>query len=237
LAAFVRERDHATRQAGCRQHACTGTSETGIAIGDAAWTAFDELRRCECCLRVQHHHLAHPMLHAPADISLILAIPDDVSFLSALASHPEVEPFLAVSSGNEEFLRGLINDVTQDPGPHGLFVIRAPGGEPVGSLALSVVNRRSRICELSRLMIRPEKRRTGIASAAVRLACRKVLVDYSFHRIQLEVYGDNLAAQALFERVGFVREGTRRSAYWRRERWLDGVQFGLLADEFTPDPT
>jgi RimJ/RimL family protein N-acetyltransferase len=180
---------------------------------------------------------AHPMLPAPANISLILATDDDISFLSALAGHPAVSPFLAVGSGDEDVLRGLVSDAAADRGPHGLFVIRSPEDEPVGGLALSVVNRRSRICELSRLMIRPEKWRTGIASETVRLACRKVLVDHSFHRIQLEVYGDNFAAQALFDRVGFVREGTRRRAYWRRERWLDGVQFGMLADEFTPTPT
>ena len=172
------------------------------------------------------------MLPAPAATSLILATADDLCFLSALAEHPAVAPCLAVGSGDEDVLRCLLSDAAPDRGPEGLFVIRSPEDEPVGGFALSVVNRRSRICEFSRLMIRPEKRRTGIASQAVRLACRKVLVDHSFHRIQLEVYGDNLAAQALFARVGFVREGTRRGAYWRRERWLDGVQFGMLADEF-----
>ena len=173
---------------------------------------------------------------ALSNISLIRATDDDISFLSALADHPEVEPFLAVGSGDEDVLRGLVSDGGTDRGPRGLFVIRSPEGELVGGLALSVVNHRSRICELSRLMIRPEKRRTGIASAAVRLACRTVLVDHSFHRIQLEVYGDNLGAQALFAHVGFVREGTRRRAYWRRERWLDGVQFGMLAEEFVLNP-
>ena len=181
-------------------------------------------------------HLGGLMPPAPAT-SLIVAMDDDLSFLSALSDHPAVAPFLAVGSGDEDVLRGLLIDAAPDRGPHGLFVIRSRGDEPVGGLALSVVNRRSRICELSRLMIRPDKRRTGIASEAVWLACRKVLVDHSFHRIQLEVYGDNLAAQALFARVGFVREGTRRRAYWRREAWLDGVQFGMLADEFKFNPT
>jgi RimJ/RimL family protein N-acetyltransferase len=80
-------------------------------------------------------------------------------------------------------------------------------------------------------MVSPERRRAGVASEAVRLACRHALVDRGMHRVQAEVYGDNVAAQRLFERVGFVHEGTRRSAYWRRERWLDGVLYGLLAEE------
>jgi RimJ/RimL family protein N-acetyltransferase len=138
------------------------------------------------------------MLPAPTDTSLTLATEHDVSFLSALADDPAVAPFLAVGSGEEDVLRGLLSEAAADREPHGLFVIRSPEDGRMGGLALSVVNRRSRICELSRLMVRPERRRTGVASEAVRLACRSVLVDHSFHRIQLEVYGDNLAAQAFF---------------------------------------
>ncbi len=165
-------------------------------------------------------------------VSLIKAHGDDIPFLSALAGDPAVEPFLAVGSGDQDSLRALQDEGAAEPGPHGVFVIRSADDEPLGGLALRVVNRRSRICELSRLMIRPEARRVGIASAAISLACRAVFVDHLLHRLQLEVYGDNLAAQALFARAGFVHEGTRRRAYWRRERWLDGVQFGMLAEEF-----
>jgi RimJ/RimL family protein N-acetyltransferase len=173
----------------------------------------------------------------PPTVSLASATDDDIPFLSALARHPAVASFLAVGTGEEDALRSLMKDAAQVRGPHGVFVIGSPEGESLGGLALEVVNHRSRICELSRLMVRPDKRRAGIASAAVTLACRKVLVDHSLHRIQLEVYGDNLAAQALFTRVGFVREGTRRRAYWRRERWQDGVQFGMLAEEFEVETT
>jgi RimJ/RimL family protein N-acetyltransferase len=151
------------------------------------------------------------MLPAPATTSLILATNDDLSFLSALADDRAVAPFLAVGAGEADVLRGLLSDAASYGRPHGLFVIRSLEDEPVGGLALRVVNRRSRICELSRLLIRPDKRRAGIAWEAVARACRIVLVDHAFHRIELEVYGDNLAAQALSERVGFVREGRRRT--------------------------
>jgi RimJ/RimL family protein N-acetyltransferase len=130
--------------------------------------------------------------HTPT-VSLIRAADDDIAFLSALASDPAVAPFLAVGSGDKPALRALLSETKEDRGPAGLFVIRSPDGESLGGLALRVVNHRSRICELSRLMMRADTRRTGIASAAVRLACCKVLVDHALHRIQLEVYGDNLA--------------------------------------------
>jgi RimJ/RimL family protein N-acetyltransferase len=177
------------------------------------------------------------MVALQPSVSLVPATEDDLPFLYALASHPAVEPFLAVGAGERDVLRGLLDDALREPGPNGLFLIRSSEGESLGGLRLRVVNQRSRICELSRLMIRPDKRRAGVATAAVMLACRKVLVDHGLHRIQLEVYGDNLPGQALFERIGFVREGTRRRAYWRRNCWQDGVQFGMLAEELNPITT
>jgi RimJ/RimL family protein N-acetyltransferase len=80
-------------------------------------------------------------------------------------------------------------------------------------------------------MVRPEARGAGVGTCAIRTACRLVLVDHGLHRIETQVYEDNLAGQRLFERAGFTREGARRGAYRRRERWLGGVYYGLLAEE------
>ncbi len=55
--------------------------------------------------------------------------------------------------------------------------------------------------------------------------------ELGYHRLQLEIYGFNERAIAHAERSGFVREGVRRQAYWRHGEWVDGVLFGLLADE------
>lgn len=125
------------------------------------------------------------------------------------------------------------------PGPasgsSGLLVIESPQGEPLGGMALIVVNARSRICEISRVMLAPDSRGSGVALSAIRLACRHALCDQGMHRIQAECYGDNPTAHRLFERAGFTREGTRRHAYWRRGGWLDGVLFGLLAEELSPE--
>jgi len=48
----------------------------------------------------------------------------------------------------------------------------------------------------------------------------------------MEVYGFNERGLRHAERVGWVREGVRRRAYWRDEVWVDGVLFGLVDDEF-----
>ena len=163
-------------------------------------------------------------------VRLRQAAPDDLGFLSALARDPAVEPCLAPGRGEPAALRDLLSP-RDSASPEGLYLIEAPAGRPVGGLALAVVNRRSRICEINRVMLQADARGAGIASTAVRLACRTAVVDHEMHRIEAQVYGDNFAGQRLFERAGFTREGARRRAYLRHARWLDGILYGLLAEE------
>ena len=167
--------------------------------------------------------MAHP-------VSVRLAAKDhDLEFLSALARDPAVAPFLAPGRGESDALRELLSQGDADP--YGLYVIEVPQGDRLGGLALTKAARTSPICAISHLMVRPDVRRSGIALAAVRLAAQMALVEHGLHRIEAQVYADNLAGQRLFERSGFKQEGIRRRAYWRRGQWLDGVLYGLLDDE------
>lgn len=155
----------------------------------------------------------------------------DIDFLSALALGPLVEPFLAPGRGDPEYLRELLSHSGGDQ-PYGMHVVESAADERLGGLALRLANRRSSICEISTVMVRPDVRRGGVALGAVRLACELALVEHGLHRVQAEVYGDNVAGQRLFERAGFTLEGVRRRAYRRRGQWLDGVLYGLLSEEF-----
>jgi RimJ/RimL family protein N-acetyltransferase len=168
-------------------------------------------------------------------LSLRQAGSDDVAYLARLAADPQVEPFLSFAAADEDRLLALIAAPGPAPGSGGLLLIESPDGRALGGLALTVANARSRICDVSRVMVAPDSRRSGVALTAIWLACRHALHDHGMHRIQAECYGDNPAAHRLFERAGFTCEGTRRRAYWRRGSWLDGVLFGLLAEELSPE--
>jgi RimJ/RimL family protein N-acetyltransferase len=146
-----------------------------------------------------------------------------------VAGDPAVAEFLAPGSADPGALRELIEAGAE--GPDGLWVVIGDQGDPVGALQLSLLSRRSRICQISRLMVAAWARGAGVGSAAVLMACRQAFSRYGVHRVQAEVYGDNLAGWRLFERCGFTLEGVRRRAYWRREDWQDGVIYGLLAEE------
>jgi RimJ/RimL family protein N-acetyltransferase len=80
-------------------------------------------------------------------------------------------------------------------------------------------------------MLHPDHRGRGFAVAATELLVRNLVFDLDYHRVQLEVYGFNERALALFERAGFVREGVRRRAYDRHGDWVDGVLFGIVRED------
>src|SRR5205823_3513216 len=155
----------------------------------------------------------------------------DVDFLVELASHEDVEPFLgAVSAREREAVAEEIERSERDPHDFGRFVIEADG-RSTGAMGFELSNRRSRIAHLERLAVHPSFRGRHLADEAARLLQRHLFCNLGYHRLQLEIYGFNERAQRHAERAGFVREGARRSAYWRHGAWTDGVLYALLAEE------
>jgi RimJ/RimL family protein N-acetyltransferase len=165
-------------------------------------------------------------------VTLRRAGPDDLDFLAGLAGHEEVEPFLAAVSafGDPDELRAEVERSEEDPRHHGRFVIEQEG-RAVGAMAFDVENRRSRIAYLHGIMLDPSVRGRGLADAAARALIRHLVFDLDYHRVQLEVYGFNERAVRHVERVGFVKEGVRRKAYWRHGEWVDGILYGLVKED------
>jgi RimJ/RimL family protein N-acetyltransferase len=155
----------------------------------------------------------------------------DVDFLVELVTHEDVEPFLAAvrAKGREEIL-AEIDRSDAEPEGFGVFVIEVDGAR-AGTMRFERANKRSRIADLGGLAVHPEFRGAKVADDAARQFQRHLFDDLGFHRLQMEIYGFNERAMAHAERAGFKREGVRRDAYWRNEEWVDGILYGLLADE------
>ena len=166
-------------------------------------------------------------------ISIRRAREDDVDFLVELFTHEDVEPFLAVIRPKDpESVRAEIERSEAEPDAFGIFVVEVDG-ERAGTMGFTRANRRSRIADLGGLAIHPDHRGSRIADEAARRFQRHLLDDVGFHRLQLEIYAFNERAIAHAERAGFTREGVRRKAYRRNEEWVDGVLFGLVAEDLS----
>ena len=167
-------------------------------------------------------------------VSLRRAEPRDLDFLLELMTHDEVEPFLAVIRPRDrEGVTAEIERSQAEPQEFGRFVIEVEG-EPAGLMGFQVANRRSRIADLGSLAVHPSFRGRRVADEAAQLFQRHLLDDLGYHRLQLEIYGFNERALAHAERAGFIREGVRRKAYWRKGEWVDGVIYGLVREDLEP---
>jgi RimJ/RimL family protein N-acetyltransferase len=164
-------------------------------------------------------------------VSIRRARGDDVGFLAELFTHEDVEPYLAVIRAKDaESVAAEITRSEEAPEAFGVFVIEVDGAS-AGTMQFTRANRRSRIADLGGLAVHPDFRGGRVAEEAARLFQRHLVEELGFHRLQLEIYAFNERAIRHAERAGFTREGIRRKAYWRNEQWVDGVLFGLVAED------
>ena len=93
-------------------------------------------------------------------------------------------------------------------------------GFAVGTLVLDV-------CQLESIIVAEEFRRQGIGATLLQ-AIIAWSRQWNAQRVELEVRAGNAAAIALYERIGFLRDGVRRGYY--RDPQEDALLMGLALD-------
>ena len=149
----------------------------------------------------------------------------DVDFLVELYGDDDVRPFLA--AGRTYDRSWVLANLA------GLMITELDGAR-AGAMAWELTSERNGIVHVSGLAVHPDFRGRRLADEAARLFQRHLIHERGFHRIELEVYGFNERAQRHAERSGFVREGVKRQAYRRGDGWVDGVLYGLVAEDLEP---
>ena len=96
-----------------------------------------------------------------------------------------------------------------------------------GLTSIDAINRRA---EFS-LYIAPEQQGSGYGRKAL-----ETLLNHGFRALGLnviwgETFDGNPAAK-MFEKIGFVKEGTRRDFYFRNGRFIDAHLYSIKAEEF-----
>jgi RimJ/RimL family protein N-acetyltransferase len=72
----------------------------------------------------------------------------------------------------------------------------------------------------------------GYGSEAMQLTLKFAFDELNLHRVQLSVFAYNERAIALYEKLGFVREGTYREHIQREGQFYDMLLYGLLRREW-----
>jgi RimJ/RimL family protein N-acetyltransferase len=117
--------------------------------------------------------------------------------------------------------------VAEIEGEDVVLLVAEAGGEPVGQLGLSLAA--YGVGDLG-MLVAPAWRGRGAGTALLAEAIARAR-KAGAHKLALEVWPDNRAAIALYERFGFQREGYLTRHYRRRsgELW-DAVIMGLRLD-------
>ncbi|WP_233600887.1 MULTISPECIES: GNAT family N-acetyltransferase [Micromonospora] len=159
---------------------------------------------------------------------------DDAAAFQAILADPEVVR-LTGSPPQERFDLDRLRDWYGSRGAQtdrlDLAVVDRATGECVGEVVLNEWDPRNETCNF-RTLIGPAGRGRGLGTEAVRL-----IVGYGFerlglHRIALEVFAFNPRARRVYEKVGFVAEGTLRQVLRDGDHRVDATVMSILAPEW-----
>lgn len=128
-----------------------------------------------------------------------------------------------------EWLRGIRE---QNSVSRIVFAIRLKS-DLVGTVSLHGIDTYQRKASLGIFVGSQAQRSRGIGFVSTCLMADYAFNGLDFRRIGLDVMAENHGAIALYERVGFQREGTKREDYFVDGRYVDTHVYGLLKRDFT----
>jgi RimJ/RimL family protein N-acetyltransferase len=138
-------------------------------------------------------------------------------------------PYHPVSEGDHRSWSGAIAAATDRV----FFVIRRNGDDrTIGACQLHSIHPVHRTAELQTRIGEVGDRGQGFGTEAVRLLLKFAFEDLNLHRVQLQVFASNAAALRVYEKAGFVREGTLRQAAHIGGQYVDVVVMGILREDY-----
>jgi diamine N-acetyltransferase len=115
-----------------------------------------------------------------------------------------------------------------------LAILEGATKQIVGAAYLTGIDWVARSGEFSIWIGVEAHRGKGAGQTASRTLLRHAFLDLNLHRVHLTVLEDNLAAQSLYRKLGFVQEGRLRGAAFKNGRFVDLIQMAMLSVEYHP---
>jgi RimJ/RimL family protein N-acetyltransferase len=116
-----------------------------------------------------------------------------------------------------------------------LVIEDAADGAWLGELAVNDWDPDNRSCGI-RIALEPHARGHGIGPEAMSAVIDHLFTATPAHRLELDVYSINPRAIAVYEHLGFVREGVKRDALLWDGTYSDAIQMSVLRPEWTGTP-
>ncbi len=161
----------------------------------------------------------------PSDMSTITRWWSDADFLRLYSTTP------AVPLNEDQLSRRF--ELSQTSATVFLFAVRPlDDDELLGLLEMDGVDWSNGTTFISIGIGEARHRGRGYGQEAIQLALNFAFNELNLHRVCLTVFAYNTAAVALYERLGFVREGVYREHVHRDGQRYDMILYGLLRHEW-----
>ncbi|MET8010264.1 GNAT family protein [Streptomyces sp. NPDC005271] len=157
---------------------------------------------------------------------------DDAPAMARILDDAEVRTFTGSSGSFDEARpRSWYGSRKDQDDRLDLAVVDRASGALVGEVVLHEWDEPNQNCAF-RTLIGAAGRGRGLGTEAVRLIVGHGFERLGLHRISLGVYAFNPRARRVYEKVGFVAEGTEREALLHEGEWIDAVRMSLLKREW-----
>ena len=115
---------------------------------------------------------------------------------------------------------------------HCFIVKLKENAAPIGSCQLVNIHPIHRTAEVQIRIGEVSQRGKGYGTEALRLLMDFAFNDLNLHRVQLHVFSTNASARRVYEKIGFVLEGTMKEAAYIDGRYVDLEMMRLLKQEY-----
>ena len=134
------------------------------------------------------------------------------------------------------FIRDCLEDENRSPRRRFILAVTlGQAGTVIGGIRIEIMSLANRTGSLG-YTIDPAHWGRGYATEATRRLVAFGFDDLRLNRIEATCHPDNLGSVRVLEKLGMGREGYMRQHLRVRGRWLDGLLYSVLADEFDPLP-
>jgi RimJ/RimL family protein N-acetyltransferase len=113
-----------------------------------------------------------------------------------------------------------------------IYTATGDDDRPCGHIELGAINYENETASLCRVLIAPDCRGKGLCVPLVQSVLEVAFERLLLRRLELRVYGFNVAGIRCYEKAGFVWEGCLRRSQKVGEQYWDTVLMGILREEW-----
>lgn len=115
---------------------------------------------------------------------------------------------------------------------NGLTFMAYDGDTPIGTCAFMNLDQRNRHAELAIVIGNKDYWSKGFGTEIMKHLMNWGFEGLNLNRLYLHVFDFNTRAIGLYEKMGFVKEGSKRAMIYRHNRYCDLHVYGILKSEY-----